>query len=99
MDARVYVYLSKRGPHGLNDLADVLGLTNQQLASSLETLRTRSMVESASEPSVKYFAIPLERILDEFMKAAKEQAKALQASKDELLRVWRAVHKDTSSNS
>ena len=98
IDAKVYVYLSKRGPHGVDDLADALGVTSRQLVFSLETLRTRSMVDSASEPSVKYFAIPLERVLDEFTKTAKEQAKALQASKDELLRAWRAVHKDTPSN-
>ncbi len=99
IDAQVYIYLSKRGPHGLSDLAGALKITNHKLASSLDNLRTRSMVDSAPEPQGMYFAIPLERVLDEFAKAAKEKAKALQASKDELLRVWRAINRDTSSNS
>ena len=94
MDARAYIYLSKRGPHGLNDLADSLKVTNNQLAPILENLRTKNMVNFAPEPSGKYYAIPLERVLDEFTEAAKEQAKALQASKKDLLRAWRAQSKD-----
>ncbi len=96
MDARAYIYLSKRGPHGLDDLADALKVINSRLALSLENLRTRNMVNSAPDPSGKYYAIPLEHVLDEFLKAAKEEAKALQASKDELLRVWRALNKELS---
>jgi predicted transcriptional regulator len=99
MDARAYIYLSKRGPHGLDDLADALKVTNSRLDLSLDNLRTRNMVDCAPDPSGKYYAIPLERVLDEFLNAAKEEAKALQASKDELLRIWRALNRDASSNS
>jgi len=99
IDAQVYVYLSKRGPHGLIDLGDALKVTNLKLARSLENLLARGMVDSAPEPRGMYSAVPLERVLNEFEKAAKEKAKALQASKDELLRVWRIVKRDLSSNS
>ncbi len=99
MDARAYIYLSKRGPLGLDDLAIALKVTNSRLAVSLDSLQARKMVDSAPEPSGKYYAVPLERILDEFVKAAKEEATALQASRDELLRFWRALSRDASSNS
>ncbi len=99
MDARAYIYLSKRGPHDLSELADALKVANERLTLILENLHTKNMVNSAPEPSGKYYAIPLERVLDEFMNAAKEQAKALQSNKKELLRVWRAVDRDYSSKS
>ncbi len=97
MDARAYIYLSKRGPHGLNDLADSLKVTNDQLTPILENLRTKNMINSAPEPLGKYYATPLERVLDEFTDAAKEQAEALQASKRELLRAWRSESRDATS--
>ena len=98
-EAQAYVYLSRRGPHGLSDLADALKVTNERLALVLENLTAKNMVNSAPEPSGKYYAIPLERVLDEFTESAKEQAKALQASKREFLRAWRAKSKDASSKS
>jgi len=99
MDARAYIYLSKKGPHDLSDLADALKVTNERLAIALENLHSKNMVNSAPEPTGKYYAIPLERILDEFTEAAKEQAKALQTSKKELLRAWRAESKNAPSKS
>jgi sugar-specific transcriptional regulator TrmB len=98
IDVQVYVYLSKRGPHGLNDLADALKVTNHRLSFSLENLRTRNMVDFTSEPSIRFYAIPLEQVLDDLMKAAKEQAKALQTSKEKLLRVWHDADTAASSN-
>ncbi len=99
MDARAYIYLSKRGPHGLSELAGALKVANDRLALVLENLHAKNMVNSATGPSGKYYAIPLERVIDEFMKAAKEQAEALQASKEELLRGWRLISKDKFGNS
>ena len=98
-DSRVYIYLSKKGPCEKNDLSDALNLTNHQLCLSINSLMIRGMVSTIPEGSVKYFAIPLEKVLDEFMREAKEQARALQASKKELLSTWRSIIEKNSLNS
>jgi sugar-specific transcriptional regulator TrmB len=97
MDARAYIYLSKRGPHGLSELAGALKVANDRLALVLENLQAKNMVNSGHGPSGRYYAIPLERVLDEFTEAAVEQVKSLQARKNELLRAWRAVKEDAAS--
>ena len=99
MDAQVYVYLAKKGPREGDDLAEALELPRNQLHVCLENLMNRGIVSTVSKDSDKYFAIPLEKVLDEFMKAAKEQAEALQASKRELLSHWRSMIERDSSNS
>ncbi len=99
IDASVYVYLSKKGPHEQSDLAAALKLTRRQLSRSIQSLETRGMVSTFREDSTKYFAIPFEEVLDEFMKAIKEQARALQASRKELLSTWRSINEKDSSNS
>jgi sugar-specific transcriptional regulator TrmB len=83
--ARVYVYLSKKGPRKEDDLVVALNLTQSQLGFGLESLVARRMVNATPETPHKYSAVPLEKVLEEFAKAAKEQAKALQESRDQLL--------------
>jgi sugar-specific transcriptional regulator TrmB len=96
MDAQVYVYLAKKGPCKGNNLAQALKLPRKQLGLCLENLLNKGMVSTITEGSGKYFAIPLEEVLDEFMKASKEQATALQENKKELVSSWRALTKEES---
>jgi sugar-specific transcriptional regulator TrmB len=99
IDAQVYVFLAKRGPHNEKDLADALKLTKHQLCRSLENLETKGMVSATLERAARFTAVPLEKVIDLFVKAATEQAKALQASRKELLSTWRSAIKQDSSNS
>ena len=98
-DAKVYVYLAKKGPLEEKDLAKTLRLTEQRICFSLERLLTKGMVSAIPERSTKYSAIAFERVLDQIMKATQEQAKALQASRDEILFAWRSMMEKYSANS
>ena len=99
LDTKVYIYLAKKGPRGENDLTSALKLTKRQLCFSLESLLIKGMVTASPEHLVKYSAIELEKILDQIMQTKKEQTMALQASKRELLSVWRSFVKKDSSDS
>jgi sugar-specific transcriptional regulator TrmB len=99
MDAQVYVYLAKKGPREEKELVNALKLTKRQLFFSLENLVDKGMVSSSPERSVKYSAIALEKVLDQYLKTRKEQVKALKASKDEFLSAWRSMIKDDHGNS
>jgi sugar-specific transcriptional regulator TrmB len=96
-DAQTYVYLAKKGPHNEDELAFALNITKHQLDHSLESLVTKRMVRTTPERSVKYSAVALEEVLDQYMKATKEQAKALQARRAELLSTWRSIIEDPSN--
>ena len=99
MDAKVYVYLVKKGPHDEKDLAKALELTKPQLRFSLESLLTKGMINTYPEHSIRYSAIELEKILEEFLETKKEQAKILRATKRDLLSIWRSFVKKDSSDS
>ena len=99
MDAKVYVYLAKKGPHDEKDLAKALELTKPQLRFSLESLLTKGMINTYPEHSIRYSAIELEKILEEFLETKKEQAKILRATKRDLLSIWRSFVKKDSSDS
>jgi sugar-specific transcriptional regulator TrmB len=99
IDARLYVHLAKKGPQEQNSLADALRVKKHQLSLSLESLLARGIIGTIPEDAIRYFAVPFEKVLDEFIKTAKEQAKTLKASREELLSTWRAVNDNISSNS
>ena len=99
VDAKVYVFLAKKGPHEEKDLANALKLAKTQLHLSLESLLTKGMIIIYPEHSFKYSAIELEKVLEQFLETKKEQAKILRATKRDLLSMWRSsVTKDSSDN-
>jgi len=97
-DAQVYIYLAKKGPHGELDLINTMKLTKQQLHISLRNLEDRGMVIASLEPLIRFSAISLEKVIEQTMKIREEQAKALQASREELLSSWRSMIENESAN-
>jgi sugar-specific transcriptional regulator TrmB len=95
-EAQAYVFLAKKGPHGGKDLADALRISRKQLYRSLKSLRVKGIVNATRERPAQFSAVPLEKVLELSMKAAMEQAKAFQASREELLSNWRSmIEKET----
>lgn len=98
-EVNVYLYLAKKGPHEEKEIATALNLKRNELDSCLKRLVSKEMVSIVPERSVKYSAIELEQVLDQYLKTRKEQVKTLKASKDEFLSAWRSMIKDDHENS
>jgi sugar-specific transcriptional regulator TrmB len=71
-EAKVYVYLAKKGPREGTEIAKTLKLTKHQLCSSIERLLTKGMVNAIPELKTKYSAIAFEKVLDQLMKATQK---------------------------
>jgi sugar-specific transcriptional regulator TrmB len=97
-EAQAYVFLAKKGPHNGKELANALKLTKQQLCCSLKSLRAKGMVNATRERPTQFSAVSLEKVLELSMKATIEKAKALQASRKELLSTWRSMIEKESNN-
>ena len=88
-DSEVYVFLAEMGPQEGKAIADALKLPRQQLYRSLKNLQFRGMVSASPRQSARFSATPLEKVIDSLIEAKKEQALALQESKERLLSSWR----------
>jgi sugar-specific transcriptional regulator TrmB len=91
--------LAKNGPHRGKELASALKITEQQLYRSLGRLRAKGMVNASPQRPARFSAVSLEKVLELYAKAMIEQAKALQASRKELLTTCRSTIKKDSSKS
>lgn len=84
-DAEVYVYLAKKGPRKVVDLAKALIHNKQRIYSNLRNLQTIGLV---TKVQATFSALPFEKALDLLIKMEKEQAQAIQETKEELLTTW-----------
>ena len=93
MDAEVYIYLAKKGPQKGIDLADALKIRKRQLYSILKALQNKGIVIVSPEHPALFSALVFEEALDLLVEANVEQAKAIEAAKEELLSSWRDMNK------
>jgi sugar-specific transcriptional regulator TrmB len=98
LDAEVYFFLSTQGPHNGKSITKALKLYKQVVYRSLKKLQQRGIVNSSAERPAVFSSISFEEVLDLFLKVKKQQADALQKSKEELLSRWQDLTKKENNN-
>ena len=91
IDAKVYVFLAKKGPRKAQDVAGFLRISKQQLYPSLRSLQSKGLVNATLEHPARFSAVPFEKALDLFAKAKMEEAKSIQQNKDKILTDWQSI--------
>ena len=99
VEAEVYFFLAQAGPLKGKDITSTLKLYKHQVYRSLKSLQCKGCIKATLEHPAQFFAVPLEKVLDQFMKEKLGQAKDLQASREELLITWRSMIEKYSANS
>ncbi len=92
-DAKIYLLLAKEGPQHGKGIAKLLELNKQQLYRNLKRLRIKGIISVSVERPALFSAVSLEKVLDFLIESKREQALALQESREELLSGWRTVIK------
>jgi len=98
VDAKVYVYLAKKGMRKAIEIRKATKLTKQQLYPSLKRLQSKGIVSSTIEHPARFSAMPFETVLDLFIKAKIEETRTLQQSKAEILSNWQNLKIEDSKS-
>ena len=96
-DAKLYVYLSKKGPLEEEVLLDSLKITKKKLDVQLKNLDKKGIIEVSREQPALFFAVAFERVLDLLVEVNLEQAKTLKQTKKNLLSSWRKINWENNS--
>ena len=99
VDAQVYVFLARTGHQKIKEITSALNLPERKAYRSLKDLQSMSIIRASIEYPLEFVAVPFEEVINLIIEVRKEQAKALQASKKELLSSWRKLTKETSDKS
>ena len=98
LDAAVYVYLSQNDPQKAKDIAEALETYKRQLYRSLKNLHRKGMVSASQERPARFSAVPFDKVLDQFSKANREEAKRIEQNKEKILSHWHLMIKDNSAS-
>jgi sugar-specific transcriptional regulator TrmB len=90
-EAKVYFYLSKRGPKKASEIKSALKMTRQQLYIVARRLQNKSIITATMDRPTKFSAVPLNKVLDLMAKAKFEEAKIIEANKGNLLSDWESI--------
>ncbi len=85
-DAQVYVFLGRKGPQKARDIAKNLRIPKQTIYPTIRSLQSRGIIISPLEHPAKFSALPLEKIVDRYIKAKTEEVNQIEKGKRDLLR-------------
>jgi len=97
-EARIYVFLEKRGSHEDVDIAQALKVNTKRLVISLKNLQDKMIVQASAQQTVEFSAVPFEKAIDLLIEVKKDKAQSLQERKMELLASWQSLIKKNSEN-
>ena len=85
-DAKVYVYIAKKGSHKAVALSRELSYSKQKIYDSLKILQSKGLV---SKSDSEFFAIPFEEALELLINWKKKETNNFQNSEREILSNWK----------
>ena len=91
LEAKVYVYLAKRGPQTAKEVTVGLRISEKKLIPILSSLRDKGVVVSCSEHRTQFSALSIEKVLDIQVKKTVSQAKSIKEAKEELIACWQEM--------
>jgi sugar-specific transcriptional regulator TrmB len=91
LDARVYVFLAKKGPQKAGDLAKCLRIPKQSIYFVVRNLQSNGIITSTVGRPARFSAVPFEMVLDLFVNAKMDEAKQIQRNKDAILSDWQSI--------
>src|SRR3989304_4140414 len=92
-EIEVYVFLAKHGVLKSSEVARQIGKDKAHVLRILKSLQRKGLVESTLEAPKRFTAVSLEKVLDEFVKAKRDEAAQIENAKKALLLYWKNVGK------
>jgi sugar-specific transcriptional regulator TrmB len=89
----IYVFLAKHGVLKSIEVARQIRKDKAQVLRILKSLQSKGLVESTLEAPKRFSAVPLEKVLDAFVKAKRDEATLIENTKNELLLYWKSIGK------
>jgi sugar-specific transcriptional regulator TrmB len=90
--ARCYLALLERGPLSARDAATAAGVATNRIYEHLERLEQRHLVERLPVRPLRFCAVPVERVLEERVRRARQEVEVLSAEGPRLVETLRPTH-------
>jgi len=88
-EVRVYLYLARFGAQKALTIAQALDIHRTEVYKILNGLESQGLVKRILERPLRFMAVPLEKVLNNFIEDRRRRVLQLEKSRDLLLDVWR----------
>jgi sugar-specific transcriptional regulator TrmB len=89
--AEIYIFLGKSGPLKGGEITKRLIMNKGQVYRILRKLQKKGLVEETLEFPARFTAVPLETVIDSFVKSKREEAAHIEEAKKDLLSDWNKI--------
>ncbi len=90
-ETEVYIFLSKRGFQKTGYIAKQLRTNSGLIYRILKSLQKKGLVEATLEYPTRYTAVPLQKVIDAFVKSKREEVAQIEEAKNDLLSIWNEI--------
>ena len=89
VETQVYTFLIIHGPHRGNEIGEQVKLNMPQLSRTLAKLQNNGLITLSVDRPIVFSAMPLVRVLDDFIRKKKDQVELMEKSRKNLYSGWR----------
>jgi len=90
-EAEVYIFLAKRGTLGTGQIARQMKKNRGLVYRILSSLEQKGLVEVTLEVPTRFTAVPLEKVIDAYVKAKQVEISQVEKTKGDLLEDWKRI--------
>jgi sugar-specific transcriptional regulator TrmB len=90
-EAEVYIFLAKHGTLGTGQIARQMKKNKGHVYRILSSLEQKGLVEATLEVPKRYTAVPLEKVIDAYVKAKQVEISLVKKTKGDLLEDWKRI--------
>jgi sugar-specific transcriptional regulator TrmB len=89
-ESEVFIFLAKKGPVIARDILRTTKINKAQVYRSLKNLQSKGIVEFTLECPARFSAISLDKVLDLFIKAKKDETQKIEENRATILSHWKS---------
>jgi len=90
-EADIYLFLSRRGPQKAHSVAMRLNIDRAQTYRSLTSLQEKGIVELTIEAPTRYIAVPIEPLLESYIKGKKNEVARIEAERTDVINYFKSI--------
>jgi sugar-specific transcriptional regulator TrmB len=90
-EAEVYIFLAKYGTIGIGQIARQMKINKGHVYRILSSLEQKGLVEATLESPTRFTAVPLEKVIDAYVKAKQVEISQVEKTKEDLLEDWKRI--------
>jgi sugar-specific transcriptional regulator TrmB len=90
-EAELYIYLAKHYALRSGEIAKGIRTHRVEIYRMLKSMQTKGVIEATLESPRRFIAVPLEMVLDSFIKAKRQETILMENTKQSVLNEWKNI--------